>query len=79
MTPYRMGDEDGPKEQTNVPFFSMSGSEFIEMVVGVGAARVRDLFAEARQAAPSIIFVDELDAIGRRRGAGNVIGGHDFI
>jgi cell division protease FtsH len=63
--------------EANVPFFSMSGSEFIEMVVGVGAARVRDLFAEARKAAPSIIFVDELDAIGRRRGAGNVIGGHD--
>ena len=63
--------------EANVPFFSMSGSEFIEMVVGVGAARVRDLFAQARKAAPSIIFVDELDAIGRRRGAGNVIGGHD--
>jgi cell division protease FtsH len=62
--------------QANVPFFSMSGSEFIEMVVGVGAARVRDLFAQARKAAPAIIFVDELDAIGRRRG-GNVVGGHD--
>ncbi|MFL5805369.1 MAG: ATP-dependent zinc metalloprotease FtsH, partial [Roseiflexaceae bacterium] len=63
--------------EANVPFFSMSGSEFIEMVVGVGAARVRDLFVEARKAAPSIIFVDELDAIGRRRGAGNVMGGND--
>jgi len=60
-----------------VPFFSMSGSEFIEMIVGVGAARVRDLFVEARKAAPAIIFVDELDAIGRRRGAGNVLGGND--
>jgi len=63
--------------EANVPFFSMSGSEFIEMVVGVGAARVRDLFAQARKAAPAIIFVDELDAIGRRRGSGNVTGGHD--
>jgi cell division protease FtsH len=60
-----------------VPFFSMSGSEFIEMIVGVGAARVRDLFVEARKAAPAIIFVDELDAIGRRRGAGNALGGSD--
>ncbi len=63
--------------EAGVPFFSMSGSEFIEMVVGVGAARVRDLFAQARQAAPSIIFIDELDAIGRRRGGGNSIGGND--
>jgi len=63
--------------EANVPFFSMSGSEFIEMVVGVGAARVRDLFAQARKAAPAIIFVDELDAIGRRRGAGNFAGGND--
>jgi len=63
--------------EANVPFFSMSGSEFIEMIVGVGAARVRDLFVEARKAAPAIIFVDELDAIGRRRGAGNVLGGND--
>jgi cell division protease FtsH len=60
-----------------VPFFSMSGSEFIEMIVGVGAARVRDLFVEARKAAPAIIFVDEIDAIGRRRGAGNSLGGND--
>jgi cell division protease FtsH len=63
--------------EAGVPFFSMSGSEFIEMVVGVGAARVRDLFVQARKAAPAIIFVDELDAIGRRRGAGNVLGGND--
>jgi cell division protease FtsH len=55
----------------------MSGSEFIELIVGVGAARVRDLFAEARKSAPAIIFVDELDAIGRRRGAGNTLGGND--
>ncbi len=63
--------------EAGVPFFSMSGSEFIEMVVGVGAARVRDLFAQARQAAPAIIFVDELDAIGRRRGSGHALGGND--
>jgi len=62
--------------EANVPFFSMSGSEFIEMVVGVGAARVRDLFKQAREAAPSIIFIDELDAIGRQRGAG-MGGGND--
>jgi cell division protease FtsH len=63
--------------EAGVPFFSMSGSEFIEMIVGVGAARVRDLFVEARKSAPAIIFVDELDAIGRRRGAGNALGGND--
>jgi cell division protease FtsH len=60
-----------------VPFFSMSGSEFIEMIVGVGARRVRDLFSQAKQAAPAIVFVDELDAIGRRRGGGNFVGGND--
>ncbi len=60
-----------------VPFFNISGSEFIEMFVGVGAARVRDLFEQARQKAPCIIFIDELDAIGRSRGAGPVMGGHD--
>jgi cell division protease FtsH len=59
-----------------VPFFSISGSEFVEMFVGVGAARVRDLFEQARQKAPAIIFIDELDALGRARGAGG-IGGHD--
>ena len=63
--------------EAGVPFFSMSGSEFIEMIVGVGASRVRDLFAEAKKAAPAIIFVDELDAIGRRRGSGGMMGGND--
>lgn len=63
--------------EAGVPFFSMSGSEFIEMIVGVGASRVRSLFADARKAAPAIIFVDELDAIGRRRGAGTAMGGND--
>jgi cell division protease FtsH len=63
--------------EAQVPFFSMSGSEFIEMIVGVGASRVRDLFGQAKAAAPAIVFVDELDAIGRRRGAGNTLGGHD--
>jgi cell division protease FtsH len=60
-----------------VPFFSISGSEFVEMFVGVGAARVRDLFEQARQKAPCIIFIDELDALGRARHAGGVLGGHD--
>lgn len=59
--------------ESNVPFFSISGSEFVEMFVGVGAARVRDLFKEAREKAPSIIFIDEIDAIGKRRSPG--IGG----
>ena len=63
--------------QAGVPFFSLSASEFVEMIVGVGASRVRDLFEQARQAAPSIIFVDELDAIGRARGTGHALGGHD--
>lgn len=58
--------------EAGVPFFSMSGSEFVEMIVGVGASRVRDLFVEARKAAPAIVFVDELDAIGRRRGSGMI-------
>lgn len=62
--------------EANVPFFSISGSEFVEMFVGVGSARVRDLFSMAKKAAPSIIFIDELDAIGRHRGAG-IGGGHD--
>ena len=60
-----------------VPFFSISGSEFVEMFVGVGAARVRDLFEQARAQAPAIIFIDELDALGRARGAGGPTGGHD--
>jgi cell division protease FtsH len=62
--------------EAGVPFFSMSGSEFVEMFVGVGAARVRDLFAQAKEHAPCIIFVDELDALGKARGL-NPIGGHD--
>ncbi|MBI1396423.1 MAG: ATP-dependent zinc metalloprotease FtsH [Betaproteobacteria bacterium] len=60
-----------------VPFYSISGSEFVEMFVGVGAARVRDLFEQARAKAPAIIFIDELDALGRARGAGGPVGGHD--
>lgn len=60
-----------------VPFFSISGSEFVEMFVGVGAARVRDLFEQARKIAPAIIFIDELDALGRARGAYGLGGGHD--
>jgi cell division protease FtsH len=63
--------------EAGVPFFSISGSEFVEMFVGVGAARVRDLFEQARQKAPAIIFIDELDALGRARGAAGPIGGHD--
>jgi cell division protease FtsH len=62
--------------EAKVPFFSISGSEFVEMFVGVGAARVRDLFAQANQKAPCIIFVDELDALGKARGI-NPVGGHD--
>src|SRR6516165_1568944 len=62
--------------EAGVPFFSISGSEFVEMFVGVGAARVRDLFEQARQHAPAIIFIDELDALGRARG-GYATGGHD--
>jgi len=62
--------------EAGVPFFSISGSEFVEMFVGVGAARVRDLFLQARRSAPCIIFVDEIDAVGRHRGAG-LGGGHD--
>lgn len=62
--------------EANVPFYSISGSEFVEMFVGVGASRVRDLFAQAKANAPAIIFVDEIDAVGRQRGAG-LGGGHD--
>ena len=62
--------------EAKVPFFSMAGSEFMEMLVGVGASRVRDLFSTAKKAAPSIIFIDEIDAIGRQRGMG-IAGGHD--
>ncbi|MDP6688944.1 MAG: ATP-dependent zinc metalloprotease FtsH [Alphaproteobacteria bacterium] len=63
--------------EAGVPFFSISGSEFVEMFVGVGAARVRDLFEQARKTAPCIIFIDELDALGRARGAFPGMGGHD--
>ncbi|MGK2896317.1 MAG: ATP-dependent zinc metalloprotease FtsH [Candidatus Saccharimonadales bacterium] len=62
--------------EANVPFFSISGSEFVEMFVGVGASRVRDLFAKAKKNSPSIIFIDEIDAVGRKRGSG-MGGGHD--
>ncbi|MFO1320707.1 MAG: ATP-dependent zinc metalloprotease FtsH [Burkholderiales bacterium] len=63
--------------EADVPFFSISGSEFVEMFVGVGAARVRDLFEQARAKAPAIIFLDELDALGRARGAAGPVGGND--
>ena len=65
--------------EAGVPFFQMSASEFVEMIVGVGASRVRDLFAQAKEAAPAIIFVDELDAVGRSRSSAgpNIGGGHD--
>jgi cell division protease FtsH len=62
--------------EAKVPFFSVSGSDFVEMFVGVGASRVRDLFEQAKKHAPCIVFVDEIDAVGRRRGAG-LGGGHD--
>jgi ATP-dependent metalloprotease FtsH len=63
--------------EAKVPFFSASASEFIEMIVGVGASRVRELFAEARKVAPAIIFIDEIDTIGRARGGPRAFGGHD--
>ena len=63
--------------EANVPFFSMAGSEFMEMLVGIGASRVRDLFAQAKASSPSIIFIDEIDAIGRQRGRSGMVGGHD--
>jgi len=63
--------------EANVPFFSLSGSDFVEMFVGVGASRVRDLFKQAQQKAPAIIFIDEIDAIGRSRGKNNITGGND--
>jgi ATP-dependent Zn protease len=63
--------------ESNVPFFSMSGSDFIEMFVGVGPSRVRDLFQQARQSAPCIIFIDEIDAVARARNKGGFGGGND--
>ncbi|MBN4082707.1 ATP-dependent zinc metalloprotease FtsH, partial [Phycisphaeraceae bacterium AH-315-B13] len=63
--------------EADVPFFSISGSDFVEMFVGVGASRVRDLFKQAKETAPCIIFLDEIDAVGRRRGGGFTTGGHD--
>ena len=63
--------------EADVPFFSLSGSDFVEMFVGVGASRVRDLFKQAAQKSPSIIFIDEIDAIGRARGKNNMTGGND--
>jgi cell division protease FtsH len=63
--------------EADVPFFSISGSDFVEMFVGVGASRVRDLFKQAKESAPCIIFLDEIDAVGRRRGGGFTTGGHD--
>jgi cell division protease FtsH len=64
--------------EADVPFFSMSGSDFVEMFVGVGASRVRDLFRQAKEKAPSIIFIDEIDAVGRARGKNNNFGGNDI-
>lgn len=63
--------------EAKVPFFSLSGSDFVEMFVGVGAARVRDLFVQAQAVAPAIVFIDELDALGRMRSAGSIVGGHE--
>ena len=63
--------------EAGVPFFSLSGSDFVEMFVGVGAARIRDLFAQAQERAPSIIFIDELDALGKARGISPIMSGHD--
>ena len=62
--------------EAGVPFFSISGSDFVEMFVGVGASRVRDLFQDAKKNAPCIVFIDEIDAVARRRGSG-LGGGHD--
>lgn len=63
--------------EANVPFFSISGSEFVEMFVGMGASKVRDLFKQAKEKAPCIVFIDEIDTIGKKRDGGNAMGGHD--
>lgn len=63
--------------EANVPFFSLAGSDFVEMFVGVGASRVRDLFRQAKEKAPCIIFIDEIDAVGRARGKNPAMGGND--
>merc|ERR1719261_1460278 len=63
--------------EANVPFLSVSGSDFIEMFVGVGPARVRDLFKQAKEMQPCIVFIDEIDAVGKARGRGNAMGGND--
>src|SRR5690606_135708 len=63
--------------EADVPFFTISGSDFVEMFVGVGASRVRDLFKQAKESSPCIIFLDEIDAVGRRRGGGVSSGGND--
>jgi len=63
--------------EAGVPFFALSGSSFVELFVGMGASRVRELFAQARKSAPCIVFIDEIDAVGRQRGAAAVVGGHD--
>ena len=63
--------------EAGVPFLSVSGSEFVEMFVGVGSSRVRDLFASARKLSPCIVFIDEIDAIGKARGRGSGFGGND--
>ena len=63
--------------EAKVPFFSLSGSDFVEMFVGVGASRVRDLFKQAKEKSPAIIFIDEIDAVGRARGKNNMTGAND--
>jgi len=63
--------------EAGVPFYALSGSSFVELFVGMGASRVRELFAQARKSAPCIVFIDEIDAVGRQRGAAGVVGGHD--